>query len=101
MSTRMSSPPSIPRVRKDFRTTGPLIFAPGTPKRITALVALGVTPECVFCPLSRLPLYSSAHIAANHRDDRCDDELNFDSFSHPTHIENVDFLPPGLLAPNH
>src|SRR5260370_19712159 len=33
MSTRMSSPPSIPRVRKDVRTTVPLTFGLGTPKR--------------------------------------------------------------------
>src|SRR5258707_10212126 len=41
MSTRMSSPPSIPRVRKDFRTTVPLTFGLGTPKRF------------VRCPSSR------------------------------------------------
>src|SRR5216684_8926813 len=41
MSTRMSSPPSIPRVRKDVRTTVPLAFGLGTPKRF------------VRCPSSR------------------------------------------------
>jgi hypothetical protein len=73
----------------------------GDPFIVDDFVALGVTPECVFCPLSQLPLYSSAHSAANHRDERCDHELNFGSFSHRKHIENVDFLPPGLLTPHH
>src|SRR5258705_340733 len=82
-------------------TNAEIRFGPATPKRITAFVALGVTSECVFCPLSQLPLYSSAHSAANHRDERCDHELKFGSFSHRKHIKNVDFLPPGLLAPHH
>src|SRR5258708_29832449 len=53
------------------------------------------------CPLSRLPLYSSAHSGANHHDERCDHELDFSSFNHRKHIKNVDFLPPGLLTPHH